>query len=218
MRFVLAYYHRDEHWATAAGLVPPPLGYGGLANSWSVQPGKYLRSIRRGIDGQVDLWSVLWSPARPVLWDIDARSVVVSRSAICVSGFYIELDDRWRYFAAPGDEPIFLAAAGGQKAAALLGWAPGGDAGGMPAIVLAEDAVRWASEEGTAADAFRRLQRWPADAFRSWSVQSPIDRPPLRERDDDSLIVPLLDPPHEKTRRMYRRRRILPADPGRSTT
>lgn len=218
MRFVLASYHFTDHWATAAGLVPPPLGYGGRANSWSVQPGKYLQSIRRRSNGQMDVGTVFWSPARPVLWDIDARRVEVSRAAVLVSGFYIELDDRWRYFAAPGDEPFFLAAAGGKKAAALLGWAPGGEAGGMPAIVLAEDAVRWAAGEGTAADAFAGLQRWTADAFRSWPVQSPIDRPPLRERDDDSLIAPVLDPPHERTHPMYRRRGMLAAGRGGSTT
>jgi len=206
MRFVLTSHHLGVAWMDAAGLPVPPLGIGGHASSWSIQPGKYLRAIRKRPTGVIDNGSAFWSPARPVLWDIDAGHVAVSRAAVFVSGFYIEVGDRWRYFAAPGDEPFFLAAAGGEKAAALLGWAPGGEAGGLPAVVQAEDVARWVAEDGTAADAFTGLQRWPADAFRSWPVQSPIDRPPLRERDDDSLLAPLLDPPHDRTHPMYRRR------------
>ncbi|MCW0447267.1 hypothetical protein NB706_000101 [Xanthomonas sacchari] len=204
MRYVLAYYHHEEEWATAAGLVPPSLGYGARAWSRSIEPGKYLPSIRLGREGVVDVGAAFWSPARPVLWDIDARPVAVARAAVFVSGFYIELCASWRYYAAPGDEPFFLAAAGGQKAAAVLAWAPGGEAGGLPAVVQAEDVQHWVREEGTAVDAFRGLCRWPADAFRSWPVQPPINRPPLRERDDASLLAPLLDPPHDPTRRVYR--------------
>lgn len=206
MRFVLTSHHRGEAWMDAAGLPVPPLGIGGRAPSWSIQPGKYLPSIRKRPNGVIDHGSAFWSPARPVLWDIDARPVAVSRAAVFASGFYIETGARWRYFAAPGDEPFFLAAAGGEKAAALLGWAPGGEAGGLPALVLGEDVARWVTEEGTAADAFRGLRRWPADTFRTWVVESPIDRPPLRERDDASLLAPLLDPPHDRTHPMYRRR------------
>ncbi|WP_440986245.1 hypothetical protein ACQHIH_21330 (plasmid) [Xanthomonas sontii] len=206
MRFVLTYHHREAAWMDAAGLPVPPLGVGARASSWSIRPGKYLPAIRKRMDGVIDHGTAFWSPARPMLWDIDARAVAVSRAAVFASGFYIDTGDRWRYFAAPGEEPFFLAAAGGQKSAALLGWAPGGQAGGLPALVLGEDVVRWVGEDGTALDAFRSLRRWPADAFRSWPVQSPIDRPPQREGDDASLLEPLLDPPNGRTHPLYRRR------------
>lgn len=200
MRFVLAYHHGESQWARAAGLDVPALGYGARASSWSLQPGKHLVAIRKR-RGLTDVGSVFWSPARPVLWDIDARAISVLRAAVFASGFYVEGAGRWRYFTAPGDEPFFLAAAGGERAAALLGWAPGGNAGGLPAVVLAEDVERWVNEEGTAADAFSGLRRWPAHAWRHWPVHSPIDRAPPREADNAALLTPLLDPPHTKTHR-----------------
>lgn len=206
MRYVLTYYHHEPDWLKAAGLEVPPLGVGARACSWSVLPGLYLPAIHRDARGAVDFGNRRWSEARPVLWDIDAGQMQVSRAAVLASGFYIEAPiGHWRYYEAPGREPIFLAAAGSAKSAALLAWAPGGEAGGLPALVPGEAVRRWVAETGTAADAFVDLPRWSSDLFRSWPVLPPIDRPPLRERNDDSLIAPFLG--HERpTRAFYRRR------------
>ncbi|MBN8224766.1 MAG: hypothetical protein J0L89_08105 [Xanthomonadales bacterium] len=172
----------------AAGIHKPgPGGGGGQIATWGMEPGRFPELLYPAPWGKPVRGALEWSPARPVLWDVDVRqSEGLLAFAVLATGFHLSRQrEPWRYFEAPGGEPLFLAGLGSMKGFSVVARQDG--AGGFPVVVPGELAAEWVigkqPREGLLA-----MPLLGPELFRSWPVADPLEL-----EDGPERLVPLLD-------------------------
>lgn len=190
MRMLIVRTHDVVEFDIAAGIYKPgPGGGGGQIATWGMEPGRFPELLYPAPWGRPVRGALEWLPARPVLWDVDVRQdAAMLAFAVLASGFHLShRGGAWRYFEAPGNDPLFLAGLGTMNGFSVV--ARQDASGGFPVIVPGEQVIGWVMGERPPRTALAALPMLGPNLFRSWPVADL-----LALEDGPERLVPLLDP------------------------